>query len=103
MGRVGGLVLGVASATVGYGSQCSKRLKVTWLRDVTASSLDSESSDRGSNPREALTRTTVCFVASYDQREGRDAWGIAGAPRGESLPSLLTLHAFDAVWLPNRS
>ena len=53
-----------------------------WLRGVTISTLDSESSDRGSNPREALTRTTVCFAASYDQREGRAAWSIAGAPRG---------------------
>ena len=53
---------------------------VIWLRGVTVSTLESESSDRGSNPREALTRTTVDFVASCDQREGRDASGIAGAP-----------------------
>ena len=35
---------------------CEKRAdldKVTWPRGVTVSTLDSESSDRGSNPREA--------------------------------------------------
>ena len=29
----------------------------TWPRGVTVSTLDSESSDRGSNPREAFIRT----------------------------------------------
>ena len=34
---------------------------VTWPRGVTVSSLDSESSDRGSNPREAFQEIVLTF------------------------------------------
>ena len=47
--------------------ECSSAVKKQWLRGVTASTLDSESSDRGSNPREASFPVPPPIVRSIHQ------------------------------------
>ena len=46
-----------------------RRCAVSWPRGVTVSTLDSESSDRGSNPREASFR--IYFVDDISSFIGR--------------------------------
>ncbi len=70
-GRKGG-ALALVAQRVGDG-QKMHLLKDNWSRGVTVSTLDSESSDRGSNPRGT-------FLRSMDMRVGARSWhGRAGS------------------------
>ena len=72
--RVGGTLSCIALSTCYLVNLHWRRLApspATWPRGVTVSTLDSESSDRGSNPREASLRDVLANLFGY----GLHDWG----------------------------
>ena len=70
------------------------RILFTWPRGVTASTLDSESSDRGSNPREALGILCPGLGAwSMIGRVGRSVWNDIGDSKHQASLAQLAEHA----------